>query len=433
MPPPHPIAGQASAEYVALLAVVCVVVAGAAAVGSAPPLAGDVVAAVKRGICRVAGGVCTPAEARASGLQPCLVAARAERERLSLRTWIVRLARGDALLVQRRSDGSASVSFTDGGTAGASAGLGLQFAHSGAKARGSVGLQFNAGRTWEFARFEEAARFVRRWGGSETLGGELRGILPGGAHPPRPDSTYVEGGAFGEVAGALGAEAHAEGGGVLGRRVGPGDRTVYYERMDAELGAHMGALFGALDTHEAGELGLEVTVEHGRATQLRLRGAARVHGELVPPGPASTYGDLVSLLQGDPARPVGRGRRAEVDVTLDLTVPENRAAALGVLELARPGVTPGGWQRRVATLAQRLYSDGAVDVRVFRVGLDERAVAGDLALLGGAGYDRSAEVRELLGAWALPPGGTLREREDCVPAQHRAHGPRNQPGDGAYL
>jgi len=39
VPPPRSIAGQASAEYVALLAVVGAIVAGAAAVGSPPPLA----------------------------------------------------------------------------------------------------------------------------------------------------------------------------------------------------------------------------------------------------------------------------------------------------------------------------------------------------------------------------------------------------------
>src|SRR4051794_41310286 len=82
VPPPRPIAGQASAEYVALLAVVCAVVAGAAAVGSAPPLAAQVARQVKHGICLVAGGICTPSEARAAGLGPCLVAGRTDRERL---------------------------------------------------------------------------------------------------------------------------------------------------------------------------------------------------------------------------------------------------------------------------------------------------------------------------------------------------------------
>src|SRR5215207_11499654 len=126
VPPPRPVAGQASAEYVALLAVVCAVVAGAAAVGSVPPIAAHVAGAVRHGICLVAGGICTPREARAAGLAPCLIEARAKRERLGGRVLVVRLGRGDALLVERRSDGSASVSFSDSGSAGAAVALGLR-------------------------------------------------------------------------------------------------------------------------------------------------------------------------------------------------------------------------------------------------------------------------------------------------------------------
>ena len=150
VPPPRPVAGQASAEYVALLAVVCAVVAGAAAVGSVPPIAAQVAGAVRHGICLVAGGICTPREARAAGLAPCLVEARAKRETLGGRVLVVKLGRGDSLLVQRRSDGSASVSFADGGSVGASVGLGAQIGGSGASMRGGAGLQFTAGRTWEF-------------------------------------------------------------------------------------------------------------------------------------------------------------------------------------------------------------------------------------------------------------------------------------------
>ena len=91
---------------------------------------------------------------------------------------VVRLGRGDALLVERRSDGSAAVSFTDGASAGATVGVGLRLP-SGPRvgARGGAGVQFSAGRTWEFASFAAAARFVRRWAPRESLGGEARGLL----------------------------------------------------------------------------------------------------------------------------------------------------------------------------------------------------------------------------------------------------------------
>ena len=246
MPPPRPIAGQASAEYVALLAVVCAVVAGAAAVGSVPPIAAQVARQVKHGICLVAGGICTPGEARAAGLGPCLVRVRTDRERLGGRVLVVKVGRGDSFLVQRRSDGTAAVSFADGGAVGASFGLGLQFAGHGADVRGGGGLQFTSGRTWEFPTVAAASRFVRRWAHTETLTGELRGILPGGAHPPAPDSTYKEGGAYGEFTAAVGlrpgteASLGAELGAVMGRRIEPGGRVTWYDRVDGETAGQLG-------------------------------------------------------------------------------------------------------------------------------------------------------------------------------------------------
>ena len=117
VPPPRSIAGQASTEYVALLAVVCAVVAGAAAVGSVPPLAAQVARArCGTGSAWSSGGVCTAARgARRRASRRASSSARTDRERLGGRLLVVRLGRGDALLVERRSDGSAAVSFADGG------------------------------------------------------------------------------------------------------------------------------------------------------------------------------------------------------------------------------------------------------------------------------------------------------------------------------
>jgi hypothetical protein len=424
VPPPRPVAGQASAEYVALLAVVGVALAGAAAVGSVPALAAQVAGAVRHGICLVAGGICSPGAARAAGLAPCLVHARAERERLGGRLLVVRLGRGDALLVERRSDGSAAVSFADGGGAGASLGVGLQLLGHGAKARGGAGLQFTAGRTWEFPTFVAAARFVRRWGRTETLTGEVRGILPGGDRPPPPDSRYIEGGGFAEFAAALGGPAgtgvgmRGEVGAVAGRRVGRDGREIWYDRVDAETAGRLGLVLGAIEEHHAGEAALEVTVVRGRPVELRLRAAARVHGELAPPGPVTSMQDLSARLRRVARTPGGHGRRLEAEVSLDLTDPANRRALVGVVDVLRLRVAPADWDDRVRALAARLDADGAVDVRLLRVGLEERDLGADAALgLGvGASYDRTEEVRDLMRAWSLRAGGTLQEREDCVPA-----------------
>src|SRR3954468_7326018 len=424
VPPPRPIAGQASAEYVALLAVVCAVVAGAAAVGSVPPLAAQVARQVKHGICLVAGGICTPSEARAAGLGPCLVAVRTDRERLGGRGLLVKVGRDDSLLIQRRSDGTAAVSFADGGSVGASFGIGLQFAGHGADVRGGGGLRFTSGRTWEFPTVAAASRFLRRWAHTETLTGEVRGILPGGAHPPAPDSTYKEGGAYGEYAAAIGlrpgtdASMGAEVGAVMGRRIGPGGRVTWYDRVDGETAGQLGVVLGSRQRPAAGQAALEITTVHGRPVELRVSAAARVHGELAPPGPVSSLSDLADRLQGVRSGPSGHGRRLEAEVSLDLTDPANLAAVRGVVEMLGLRAPPTDWTARVRALAARRDAGGAVDVRVFRNRLSQSALGGDMGAGAGfgGGYDRSEEARDLLAAWSLRAGGRMREREDCVPA-----------------
>jgi len=416
--------------------VVGAVVAGAAAVGSPPPLAGRVAGAVRHGICLVAGGVCTAREARAAGLAPCLVHARTDRERLGGRVLVVRLGRGDALLVERRSDGSASVSFDDSGSAGAAVALGLRLPSGPSVGlSGGGGLQFAAGRRWEFPSFAAAARFVRRWAPRESLRGEVRGALRkawpfgrrrGAAAMPRPDATFVEGGAYGEFAAALrgglhgtgaGPEEEGEAGAVAGRRVGRDGRVTWYDRLDVETAGRLGAVLGAVEAHQAGEAALEVSVVRGRPVELRVRAAARVHGDLELTGAAGSVADVAARLRGVPgAGPGGRGRRLEAEVSLDLTSPRNRRALLGVVDVLRLRVAPSDWGERLRALAARLDADGAVDVRLLRVALEERDLSADGALGLGAGgsYRRTQEVRTLLRAWSRRGGDGLREREDCV-------------------
>src|SRR5215210_6478040 len=374
VPPPRPIAGQASAEYVALLAVVGAVMAGAAAVGSPPALAARLAEAVRHGICRVAGGVCTAREARAAGLSPCPVRARLDRERLGARVLVVRVGRSDALVVERRSDGSASVSFADGESAGAGFSVGLRLpAGPQVGIRGGGGLQFTTGRSWEFPDFAAAARFVRRWAPRESLGGEalgaLRHVCPfcHGRRPPAmpaPDASYVEGGAYGEFAAALsgagprgagvGADEEGEVSAVAGRRLARGGRVTWYDRLDAEAAGRLGAVLGAVESRSAGQAALEVTTVHG-------------HPDLS--GPAGVLGDLSARLRHAPVTgPGGSGRRLEAEVSLDLTDPRNRRALAGVVDVLRFRVRPSDWGARLRALGARLDAAGAVDLRLLRVG-----------------------------------------------------------------
>jgi hypothetical protein len=245
---------------------------------------------------------------------------------------------------------------------------------------------------------------------------------------PAPDATFVEGGAYGEFAATLrgagprgaglGAEEEGEAAAVMGRRLSRDGRVTWYDRLDAETAGRLGAVLGAVEAHQAGEAALEVSVQDGRPVELRLRAAARVHYD-VELGPAASVADVATRLRGASASgPGGAGRRVEAEVSLDLTDVRNRRALLGLVDVLRLRVAPHDWDDRVRALAARLDADGAVDVRMLRVGLEQRDLGAEAALGLGAGgsYRRTSEVRDLVRAWSLRAGGGLREREDCVSA-----------------
>lgn len=424
--PPHPTAGQASAEYVAVVTLVAILLAGAGTAVAAPDLAGSVAGALRRGVCVVAGGVCSPGEARELGLKPCPVHVRSNAERLRGKVAIVRLEQGDALLIERRSDGTASVSFVDRARAGAEVGIGLRLSPLGIDAAAEVGggVEFSGGRTWDFPSLAAARRFVRRFGRHETLTGEaldtLRALCLGRCgggrpRPPEPSARYLEGGAYAEAAadldvpgGPLQAHGELEGAVVLGRREA-GPRTTWYLKVSGEAAAQLGVVIGALHAGRQGEAVIELTHERGRLAELRAVAAAGLSHELALLGATTDLPALAGRLRAASARAQqGTGLAVEAAVALDLTVPANRAAALGFLRAPTPAAAHA--------LARRLDADGSVDINVFRTARTESETEAEIAAglgLGGA-YERVEEGRSLVGAWSLRHGGALRDREDCV-------------------
>ena len=159
----------------------------------------------------------------------------------------------------------------------------------------------------------------------------------------------------------------------MGRRVAGDGRVTWYDRVDPEAAGRLGAVLGAFQARQASEAALEITSVHGRPVELRVRAAARWHGDVELPAGAGSLGDITAALRGAPPPPPdGFGRRVEAEVALDLTDPANRRALAGAAEVLALRVRPSDWADRLRALAERLDADGAVDVRLLRVGLDER-------------------------------------------------------------
>ena len=425
VPPPRPVAGQASAEYVALLAVVCAVVAGAAAVGSVPPIAAQVAGAVRHGICRVAGAICTPGEARAAGLAPCLVHARADRERLGGRVLVVKLRRGDC------AAGRAPIGRIGGGVVrrrrrgGRERRRRVAAARPRRDARGSAPACSSPAVGRGSSRpAPQAARFVRRWGKTETLTGEARGLWPGGDEPPPPDSSYKEGGAYGELAAALGGRVSRRG----GRRDRCGARPAnrarrarhLVHRIDAEAAAQLGVVLGSLDGHD----GVRSSDSRprscaGKPVELRVRAAGYAHFDAAPAEPAASR----RRPRRAPARQSTRRRAARVGGSRPRSrstspTPPTAARCAASCALWSCAVAPAdgtrAYARSAAASTPTARSTCACSASRSTTATSARTSASGSA--SAAAYERRREVRDLMRAWSLRAGGALQEREDCIPA-----------------
>jgi hypothetical protein len=417
--------GQASVDYVAVIALVCVLLAGAGATVGAPWLGDRMAGTIRHGICIVSGAYCTVDEAKRAGLAPCPVHRRSDAERAGV-TAVLHLGRDDVLLVERRSDGTVSIAFVNGWQGGAEIGVSLPIAGRSASATARALAIFNSGRSWELPSWPAAQRFLRRFAREETLTGEARRRLrrlcpfchPGPQLPP-PDARYAEGGLDVELQAALGiprasGSAFADGLLVAGRRRA-GRRVTTYLRFGADVTVHLGTVLASLGAAERTQGVLELTREDGRLVEARVRAAAEVAGEVEIAGSSATLAGVADRVRSAVRAARGGGVAMEAQVSLDLTDPANLRAVAGLLQ---PGSTPLGWAERARALGRRLDVAGEVDLDLVRTTREtsghELGIGAGLRMA--AGYTRTRAARELLAAWSLRAGGPLRRREDCEAA-----------------
>jgi hypothetical protein len=295
--------GQASADYVGLLALVAVVLALSATAVGAPWMPSAIAGEIRHGICVVSGSLCTPAEAERAGLAPCPVYARSTMERAGARVSVIRLDRDDALVIERRSDRTVSISFVDGWRGGGEAGAGLSISGGRGQVSGGAGASFHAGRTYEFPDQQAARRFLRRFAGEETLSGEGRRLfralcwhcpewLEGqGRELPEPSATYREGGAWADLRAAfrvsvpvrgtrapLDLQAELTPSAIVGTRTAGRRRTTYLRLGHSAVG-RAGTLLGSLTHRGDTEVVLDSPWRRGGPSRPGLRTALEVGTE----------------------------------------------------------------------------------------------------------------------------------------------------------
>ena len=119
-------AGQTTAEYAALLALVGAALAGAGVAVGLGGVATAVADGVRTGICIVAGDVCRASDAAAAGLSPCTVAEHTRGEGLTFTVASLRLGADDGWTAARRSDGSMLITHAQTRKVGGSVGIGVE-------------------------------------------------------------------------------------------------------------------------------------------------------------------------------------------------------------------------------------------------------------------------------------------------------------------
>ncbi|HYV16502.1 MAG TPA: hypothetical protein VE972_10830 [Conexibacter sp.] len=423
--------GQATSEYVALIALVAVALALAAGLTSGG-LGGQVLAGLQRGLCRVTGGACPRPAAPGPDLAPCPLQRSVSMEQLGGALAFVRLGSDETLTAARMSDGRVTVMLTHGGSAGgelrvgASVGVGTR--SLSATARADAGAVWTSGRAWTFADAAAARRFVGAYGAKATVGGRIVDELRSrcsllcdalGWHPhpqlPEPDETYEEGGALGALKASFGFDGTepvalgAERNRVIGRRIRRDGTTTWYLRLDETAGAAMDLPFGRLSRTAAQQSVVSYTLDpHGHPTTLGVLVAQEGAGETGATAPRGMHAAVGS----------GGGAVIELEGTLDLRDPANRPAAAGLLDSLRGRGTLADLARRAHALAARLALHGQVDRRTYALATSARSTGATVGLgleVGGA-VERSTRSMRLLSAETRLPGLPFLPRDDCRPA-----------------
>ena len=374
--------GQASLEYVAVLALVAAVLGVAGATGALPAVGERVAATLRLGVCVVAGDVCRSREARAAGLAPCTLRAATRGRGGELTLASVRFGGHGQWSAARRSDGTITVTRAQDGNLGVSAGLGFVFTPAQAEAGAEVSLDARASRGagWVFRDEAAARRFIAE--------------LPESARDrERPPDwrTYRAGD---EARAAVGAAVggHTLGGVAAVADLGAGARV---DRDGAvtvllDAGYHGPRAFlpeaGARDAG-AGRVFAEYSVDRGGPRELVLRSATTRTGRLV-----------------------------EWSARLDLHQPANRAAAAPLLDAKVPW--PPDAVRQVEAVLAQARRTGTVERTVSLV--EDRSSHFDagarLGLALGVDVQHIEVDRRLLSATAWTNGSRARERVDCEKA-----------------
>lgn len=397
--------GQATIDYVALIAVLAVLltIALGVASGGAPGIVNAVAGQIRHALCVVSGGPCPDLAPK-----PCAVASRRELRHYAVSLVVVRVDHDRYVLREQMSDGTVRLTIARSGALGAEVGVGGRAkvtvrgrtVGASGEARGGAQGVLASGRVFVARDEREAAAF-------------MRAIRAGDDPPASAREVFYEGGLRGLATIGVGnAAAGASLRGLSGTLAGgrrdrrTGDVTLSVSAGGSGWGAVTVALGGPVATGERG-VTLAVTLDrHGRATELSLSASGTLAAGATLPGVSRALGGRASAMSAD-----GRGRRFELGARLDLRDPLVAAA------WRRFRDDPGAGDA-IRGLGEAIRDRSHLDVRVYRTHSTSSGASAGIGQVVQAGgeYEHTIEDSRLLSAVSRPAGGLWQERSDCLPA-----------------
>jgi hypothetical protein len=403
--------GQATIDYVALIAVLTLVLAAAAAVasGGAPGIANAVIGQVRHALCVVTGGACSAAPG-----QPCVVASERDARHVGASVLFIRLDGDRWLLRERMSDGTVRLTLGHRGGAGVELGIG---ARAKLKIKGrTIGVDDEARLAAQGVLGYAEVYVARDDREADEILHAIRHRIPLiGGDGPDPSERFVEGGRRG--LGRLGL-----GGLIAGVSLEGNAETI--------LAAHRVERTG----------NVTITLSAGRA------GWALLSAVMAGPSGSSDAQVTLGLTLDRDHRPIGLSLSATGTLAAGASLPTGMARALGVrddgdaqlrltgrrwelgarLDLHDP-VVAAAWSAfrdnpadlgAIRALGTALRTRAWLDSRIYRVSSESDGGAAGLGLglrVGGE-LDHTVDRARLLAASTRPAGGVWEQRRDCVPA-----------------
>lgn len=397
--------GQATVDYVALIAVLVVLltVALGLATGARAGIVNAVGGQIRHALCIVGGGPCPDRAPR-----PCSVASRRDARHHALSLVVLRADHDRYVLREEMSDETIRLTVARSGA------LGAEIA-SGARARLTVGGRkvaiANEARTGVQGVLARGRVFVAH--DEHEAAALMRAIADGDDPPASAHEVFYDGGVRGLVTLGVGNSlAGASLRGLAGAMIGArrdrrtDELTLAVNAGSSGWGALTLALGGPVATEQRA-VNLALTLDRRRRpTELSLSASGTLAGGALPPSLARALAGRRSAASAD-----RRGRRFELAARLDLHDP----------------LVASAWQRfrgdpasgtAISALGEVIRDRAHLDLRTYSTNSTSRGASvgiGQIVQVGGE-YEHTIENSRLLSASSRPSGGLWEERVDCLRA-----------------